>query len=278
LKRNNITFYNPNSYWNKRLTNNLDKNSIGYSGLGNPFNYWLYKKRGKVFLKIVKSYESLLKLPKAKVADLGCGNGFYVNIWQRLGIKDLVGIDIASESIQFLSKEFPEYIFLLADICDPNFILQERFAIISIFDVLFHITDDNSFIQAVKNISSLIQRKGILLISDCIFDEERYDSFSSPHFKARSIQFYSKILSELSFKIIDIKKVFSIMHPWVIFPKNKIVRFIVRVYNWIFTRVLKSFPFLGYILGPVLYYMDILLDLILPFAPANVIIVIQKES
>ncbi len=77
-----------------------------------------------------------------RILDIGCGSGFYIDIWRGLGVSDLVGIDFTDVCIKYVSAQYPEYKFYEADITSTTLInnppfLGQKFDIITAFDVLY---------------------------------------------------------------------------------------------------------------------------------------------
>ncbi len=71
----------------------------------------------------------------------------------------ITGIDITSIAIENLKGEFPNAEFYRADISsdkDIGFLIgtSKEFDVVSAFDVLFRIVDDNKYEEAIKNIHS----------------------------------------------------------------------------------------------------------------------------
>jgi hypothetical protein len=45
--------FDTKDYWEKRLATSTDLSTVGYAGLGKPFNQWMYRLRRRVFLRTV---------------------------------------------------------------------------------------------------------------------------------------------------------------------------------------------------------------------------------
>ena len=99
--------FNPDDYWEKRLTKKKGLEGVGYTRLGSYFNKWAYKVRRHVFEKLVK--ENKIAVEKSRVLDIGSGSGFYINIWKgilRISIILYTG-QISCPSF-FISSKFSE--------------------------------------------------------------------------------------------------------------------------------------------------------------------------
>lgn len=62
---------------------------MGYRALGRPFNTCMYRVRREVFVREVSALE--LDPSSCRVLDVGSGTGFYVDLWQQMGVTSVVG-------------------------------------------------------------------------------------------------------------------------------------------------------------------------------------------
>ncbi|MFH1147696.1 MAG: class I SAM-dependent methyltransferase [Pseudomonadota bacterium] len=63
-----------------------------------------------------KANDNLPDVSSAKLVDIGCGTGFFLNvIRQTLGITRLTGIDFAEEAIRYGRAAYPDLVLLLED-------------------------------------------------------------------------------------------------------------------------------------------------------------------
>ena len=146
-------------YWEGRLKQGLK--GVGYIGLGEQYNRWLYRVRRHVFLSYAKYISGL---NQARILDIGSGTGFYIERWRELGVKSITGIDIAKASVETLTKKYPDHYFLRLDISERLEIITARqFDIVSAFDVLFHIVNDVRFERAIQNIYRQLKPGGIFI-------------------------------------------------------------------------------------------------------------------
>jgi 2-polyprenyl-3-methyl-5-hydroxy-6-metoxy-1,4-benzoquinol methylase len=143
--------FDPKSHWEKILIENYGLQGTGYHTLGQNFNTWLYKIKLKAFIKTIKSLD-IEDLSKSDVLDVGSGTGFFINAWKNLGVKSVTGFDITSVAIQNLKLRFPNDKFYQADISDTISDSKQLYDIVSSFDVLYHIVDDDRYRRAMVNI------------------------------------------------------------------------------------------------------------------------------
>ena len=79
--------------------------SIGWSTLGEAFNKWSYSVRGRVFTRVAR--DALLAPEHASVLDVGSGTGFYLDLWQRLGVGRITGSDLTPVAVERLARRYP---------------------------------------------------------------------------------------------------------------------------------------------------------------------------
>jgi len=202
---------NLRQYWEKRLSI-ISLDSVGYKGLGEKYNFWLYKIKKKQLQKCLNKYSISIK--GKTVLDIGAGFGFYVDFWCSNGASEIVGLDIAKTAINFLKKIYPHYSFYCCDISDkvlPSELMNKKFDIISAFDVLYHIVDDVKFEMAIENISNLCKENAYFLLSDVFI--EHGNIISSYYIKSRLLKDYEYILQNKGFKILGKIPVFHFMIP-----------------------------------------------------------------
>jgi SAM-dependent methyltransferase len=159
------TSFDAGSYWEEMHRLNVGFAAVGFGVLGTQFNSWMYRVRHRVLQRALR--RAAIQVRGASVLDVGTGTGFYVREWQRLGAADVTGLDVSAAAVSRLRGEIREARFLEADVADPiSETLAGGFDIVSAFDVLFHIVDDERFGQAIENLGRLTRPGGHLLLSE----------------------------------------------------------------------------------------------------------------
>jgi SAM-dependent methyltransferase len=159
------TTFDPGRYWEEMHRSNVGFAAVGFGVLGPPFNTSMYRVRRRVLRRAVRRAD--LRVRGASVLDVGTGTGFYVREWQRLGAGAVTGLDVSTAAVARLRREIPDARFLEADVADPTpDALSGGFDIVSAFDVLFHIVDDERFSRAMENLGRLTRPGGHLLLSE----------------------------------------------------------------------------------------------------------------
>lgn len=252
--------YEPESYWQERLSKNFSLSGVGHSGLGLEYNKWLYKARIRALNRLLKN--RWINPKGNQVLDIGCGNGFYIDYWEKLGADNIVGLDITETSISRLSASYPKYRFIKADITEEKLELRDSFDIITAFDVLFHIVDEDKFERAIKNIKSLSHKGTKILIMDSFLSQPRLPGF---HENDRTLDCYQEVLVKNGLEAVTIMPIFYFMGNPIDLSrvKSKLRQSIVRC-SWGITRRLVSLSnrlwllgrILNYLLGGFLYTLD----------------------
>lgn len=198
-------FYDPKSYWDKRLQANFNLRGVGHISFSEFYNKWLYRKKKYTIELFFKN-----KILCGKnVLDIGCGTGFFVDWYLKRGA-NVAGIDIVESSIMNLSQRFKDVRLEVADITSDDYISPGRFDIINMWDVIYHIVDEKLFIQALRNIASSCNYGAILLFTDCLGAST--DFLSAPHVKFRCLNTYQKMLSSLGFQLIKILPLYKFLN------------------------------------------------------------------
>ena len=242
--------YDAATYWAARLDGAGGLEAVGWLGLGEAYNRWLYRRRADVFGEMAHFYGWDRRPPS--VLELGPGTGFYVRLWFRLGVHDLTGIDIAAPAVARLRRRFPAYQFLTGDIGRPLAVPSAAFDVVTAFDVLFHIVDEAAFDRALANIARALRPGGVALISDLF---PRSSAIRLPHQVSRTEATYSVRLAAHGLAVEQRRPVFVLLHPWA--PTgNPMVNAAARLWWWLVTRLAGHVPSAGGPLGALLYAAD----------------------
>lgn len=265
-----MTNFNPDEFWESRLTKVKGLEGVGYAKMGKSFNYWAYKIREYSFLSIIK--EVSLKVEGKAVLDIGSGTGFYINLWNELKANPVVGMDITKVAVQNLQRTFPSNNFHVIDIGSDLLQIEEfkeRFDIISTMDVLFHIVDDARFEKAIENISLMLKPGGHFIYSDNFLKGK---TIRFAHQVAHSEETLNRLFrkSGLSPKR---KKPFMVLSNYPIDSSNPFL----RLYWYLLENSVALFKPLGYIAGLILYPVDKILINLVKDSPTTEVIVLQKK-
>jgi SAM-dependent methyltransferase len=185
-------------YWNDRLNNKFDIEGVGYIGLGREYNEYLYKARLYTLDKIIKKLFKKSKL--TTVFEIGPGIGVFTNYFRQNGISNYYSIDISKKSVEVLSSKYDNFNFIQGDISEgENYPKNGKYDLVFGADVLLHLTDENKFKLALKNMKNVLNDNGYMIIYDAISKNKIENT--SPHAKIRNIEYIRKVLSENNMEI-----------------------------------------------------------------------------
>ena len=193
--------FNSEIYWEKRLSASFNLAGVGHFVFSEHYNKWLYKAKKRIFQKIFLLHDIVIK--DKTICDMGCGTGYFVDFFHERGVKDVVGVDISTTSIENLNRKYPQYLFVRRDISSDLLvsIINRQFDILNAFDVLYHIIDYKSFRTAIFNMSHLTKEGGFIFISDLL---GKNNIKAAEHVKFRSKEIYEKQFKKYSFEIMGI--------------------------------------------------------------------------
>ncbi len=241
-----MSAFDAKSYWDSRLSQATGLADVGYSGLGQPFNAWMYRVRRRVFTWAVAPHLSEIKT----AIDIGSGSGFYIERWRELGVPDVRGCDLAAPAVDRLRRAYPQLEFAQLDISGDQQDLPEwRADAISAFDVTFHIVDDERFERALRNVFTLLKPGGVFLFTDNFVhgSEQRLE-----HHVSRECSSIESVLQRAGFEILSRRASFVLMNEPVDRPRPAHRRAWSKL-----TRTLAAHPRLGHPIGATMYPLEL---------------------
>jgi SAM-dependent methyltransferase len=245
-----MTDFDPRAFWESRHTKRYGPESVGYAGLGVPYNVWMYRVRGHVVERQLR--KSGIDLSKRDVLDIGSGTGFYIGLWDRLGARSITGSDFAPFAVRALREQFPERRFVELDITSETPPSElGRFDVVSAFDILYHIVEDERYRRALANIRSLIRPGGCFIFSENFLPKTRE---TGQHQVSRTNAEILGLLAESGFEVVRRAPVFFLMNR----PLKSSNALLARVWSLI-VRVtgMTHRPYLGNWLGALLYPIEL---------------------
>ena len=249
--------YNPKTYWEKRLTKKFNLSGVGYVGFNEYYNKWLYKAKIRTLKKALSIYN--IDISNKTICDIGCGTGFFVEFYKQLGAKEIVGIDITNVSIENLKLKYPEYNFIRGDVssCELKKIITQKFDILNVFDVLYHIKNDRDFEQAIMNISNFTQKMGLVFITD-LYGLNSVEP--AEHVKFRDRKIYDRVLSENGIEIVGVLPIYYLLNQPIF---GKIHRLGIKADN---------------LFAPIYYYLDGLVPAYIKNKKYNLKLIICRKA
>lgn len=256
-------------YWDDRLRQHWGPHGVGSLAYGRNYNRWLYRVRGHAFRGVCRT---LRRDPRgARVLDVGCGTGFYLEQWQRRGVASLAGIDISAVAIERLRSQYPGIAFHEGDIgaAAPP-LAAGSVDIVSAFDVLFHVVDDDRYANALGNIHTMLTPGGVLLYSDNFIRSAPKSHLD--YWKSRSLRDIERALATAGFELCERVPVFVLMNSPVDFESETYG----RLWN-LAMKVVQRSEAAGFVLGAALYPWELLLRRIAWEGPSTEIAICRKR-
>jgi 2-polyprenyl-3-methyl-5-hydroxy-6-metoxy-1,4-benzoquinol methylase len=194
-----VTDLDRQGYWEERLRWGGERQGVGHAGLGEGFNWWLYRVRRSVFLRELRP---LLPRESARlrVLDVGSGTGFCVERWHELGVAHLTGTDIAPVAVERLRRRFPADTFLRWDVgSQPQELDGLRFDAISAMDVVFHLVDDRAYERCFAHLHGLLEPGGLLVFSENFLHDR---ALRLPHQVSRTLAEIERVVTQSGFEML----------------------------------------------------------------------------
>jgi SAM-dependent methyltransferase len=197
--------YEPTRYWEDRLTRYFHLGGVGNIGFSERYNQWLYKRKRRCLESALQSID----LQDKRVLDVGCGTGFFVKWYLTRGC-NVTGIDITDISINRLQEMLPgEYYRRDITTADyPSAI--SKFDIINVWDVLYHVVDDEAHHRALKNIAADLAVGGFLLITD--FLGAAVNTSRAPHVRGRCLHTYEAMLVKRGIQLVALRPLYKFLN------------------------------------------------------------------
>jgi 2-polyprenyl-3-methyl-5-hydroxy-6-metoxy-1,4-benzoquinol methylase len=105
------------------------------------------------------------------ILDVGAGSGRWVRYFlQRFVPASLMGIDFTQASVDLLSRRYSSgpvaTSFRVADLTQPELDLGQKFDLINVMNVLFHIPEPDRFMHAMRNLAAHLAPGGRIVTTE----------------------------------------------------------------------------------------------------------------
>lgn len=263
--------FSPGEYWEKRLSDRFDLTGVGFRRKSVAFNKWVYRVRTELLDAVVR--ENDWPIDNKSVLDVGCGTGYFIDYWIARQARPITGIDIAKISIENLRREYPNVNLVLADLSDSNLDLDEKYDYVTIFDVLFHIVDDEKFENVPANLSRFCKPGCKVFITD-LFGKNTFAGVK--HCRNRSLALYKAAFEKRGFRLLGMRPLFFTLLP----PsglKNPLFRW-TGILAWEALTFITRWSLFGNMLGCVLYRIDSILRRMLRKGPGGYLAVFEYNK
>lgn len=196
------------SYWESRLARQFNLAGVGYLSLGETYNRHMYRLRR---WRLAKRLSELgLSARGKRVLDLGAGTGYFVEFWSEQLPGRLEALDITETAVARLTEKFPDVTVHKADISAPGLTLPGTFDLISAFDLLFHIVDDEAFARAVDFIARQLAPGGYAVLT--VGYTKSTPPQPSTHYHARTEAEYAAAFARAGLELVTAEPLFVTMN------------------------------------------------------------------
>jgi SAM-dependent methyltransferase len=259
--------FDAKTYWETRLLEHPGLCGVGNTCLGRSYLKWVYKVRRAVFLRLISALKANLRT--AQVFDVGSGTGFYLELWKQLGVSGIAGCDITEIAVARLGSALPWARILRLDIGDslPTSELG-RYDIVSAFDVLFHIVEEERYERAIRNVCALLRPGGLLLFSDLL---PRSGVRRVEHVTFRALKDVTALLAKTGFELVCRVPMLVLMEE----PLDSTRQWYCFLWKMLAYPV-KHSEFAGFMIGGMLYPLELILTKVFAESPTTEIVVCRK--
>lgn len=256
---------NERTYWEERLGADVRPNSVGFRGLSDSYVSWLYRVRAHRFSRIVKPFLR----PGMLVLDIGSGGGFYIDLWRRLGVRDITATDLTEASLRAIRKRFPGVETTQFDVGSESAPFgEETFDAITCMDVVHHLMDDGAYERAFEHCARMLKPGGVVIFTDSFLHGPAY---RGPHHISRSLIHIERVLRTAGLKLAVRKPMFVLMNN-PIDSRSMLFKFYWKVLSFI-----SENRYIGMLTGMILYPLELLATSLLREGPSSDIAVAVRK-
>ncbi|GJQ19756.1 MAG: hypothetical protein HBSIN02_01110 [Bacteroidia bacterium] len=151
--------YDAERFWGDRFRKyGLNLVGPGHDGFSSEENERSYRDAAKVFMEVCR--DEGIDLSKSTVLEIGCGTGFYAELFRSAGVTTYQGIDITDVLFSDLRQRFPGFRFLKADIGSGWVPIEGEFSLVTMIDVAQHIVSRERLDAALDAVDRFLTPQG----------------------------------------------------------------------------------------------------------------------
>jgi ubiquinone/menaquinone biosynthesis C-methylase UbiE len=190
--------YDLKDYWEKRIRKFEGRlRSVGHISFSDKVNKYIYMARVKALNRILA--ENNFSLSGKKVLDSGCGIGYFTEYYSRTDASQVVALDISPTAVKYCVKNVKRADCVIACLSYMPF-RTNYFDVVHAFDVLYHITDDYDWKKALTEISRVLSKGGVVVLTEKFIDKSIESSF---YIKFRSRKIYLNEIGKVGLTLVD---------------------------------------------------------------------------
>jgi SAM-dependent methyltransferase len=249
--------YDPRDHWS-RLHARGDLSAVGQSGLPADLNAWLYRaleRRVRWFVRRRRLLDGV-----STVFDVGSGTGYWVRVWHAMGVARVDGCDLVPEAVERLQAAFGSRgdRFVASDIGAADARLpDETYRLVSVMNVLLHLTDDEAFRRALGNVAALVAPGGSLLLIEPILLDPSYERppTGTQTSRARALAAYRDPLVAAGLELVELRGAVALANNPIEAGSRAAYDRYVRWWRWVARRAKASPGSIRWV-GPLMLALD----------------------
>ncbi len=177
-------YADPQRYWEERHRRHAGSlEGVGCVGAGTDANIDAYAAKWEHVGALLERFPPD-RFPE--LLDAGCGNGFFTARALAAGYR-VTGVDFAPAAVDQARAAAPGAELHVGRL--DRFDVGRRFGIVMCIDVLFHVTDDDTWAAAVGNLARLVDDGGVLVIQEH-FEDPAGTPSGVEHVRRRTLDDY----------------------------------------------------------------------------------------
>jgi SAM-dependent methyltransferase len=249
--------YDPRDHWS-RLHARGDLSSVGQSGLPADLNGWLYRALERRVRWFVRRHHLLDGVRTA--FDVGAGTGYWVRVWHDLGVARVDGCDLVPAAVERLEAAFGGRgdRFVTADIGAADSGLPAGpYDLVSVMNVLLHVTDDAAFEQALHNLAALVGPGGKLVLVEPILLDPTYERAptATQASRARAFASYRDPLLAAGLELVELRGALAMANNPIEAGSRAAYDRYLRWWRWVAKRAKTSPRSIRWV-GPLMLALD----------------------
>jgi SAM-dependent methyltransferase len=270
--------YDPRDHWS-RLHSRGDLSSVGQSGLPADLNTWLYRALERRLRWFVRRHR--LFAGGTSVFDVGAGTGYWVRVWHDLGAIRVDGCDLVPDAVERLEAEFGGRgdRFVTSDIgAEAPGLPDGPYDLVSVMNVLLHVTDDVAFRRALGNVAGLVRAGGSLVLVEPILLDPSYERppTETQTSRARAFGAYQEPLLAAGLELIEVRGALAMANNPIEAGSRKAYDRYLRWWRWVARRAKTSPGSIRWI-GPLMLQLD-RVALATGAAPSSKIVLFRRPA
>lgn len=154
--------YDAARYWADRFRKNGPSlRSVGDAGMTEAEIRAAYAAQaGEIFGMLERAG---VELTRARLLEIGCGNGYYAELVRGRGLTRYQGLDITDAFFPMLRERFPGFDFVRGDITADR--VAGEFDAVLMIDVIEHIVTEQKLMSALSNVGAMTAQGGVLALA-----------------------------------------------------------------------------------------------------------------